>query len=209
VEQGVNDKDNVGDGVSPSGRSISDIENDPNSVLNLDVDRWFSDLLNPRDVNPIYVDEVPTYEQAKGNWKLGNGAAIRLPSSAVDFSELILGDAPQIRAIIDNNPNAPWGSMFKVKWRGPDDNLAYKTPDSQYETLGDISIHVIGTLTRLDNGWYFSGSYKPFDDHYNFDFQWSKPWRSTLTLGANIDHGEGTPYDYEFLGRIKYNGYVE
>jgi hypothetical protein len=160
-------------------------------------------VVDSQNLPPIEHDKVPSYSYTKKHWQEGKGRDMRIPTSAVDFSDLDISDTPQIQKIMDANGDADIGDTFAVTYSGKADNLPYETVGTQYTVLGTISLKVEGSLIKVKTGWKFSGQFKSFDDKYDFNSDWSRPVRQVLTWGARKDHGEGTPYNIQIRGAIK------
>jgi hypothetical protein len=160
--------------------------------------------VDPKNLPPIELQNVPSYTESKKHWQEGKGRDIRIPTSAVDFSDLDISDAPQIQSTLNANDDAKTGDAFAINYNGKADNLPYETAGSQYAVLGTISLKIEGSLIKTEAGWRFSGQFKSFDDKYDFNSDWSRPVRQALTWGARKDHGEGTPYHIQIRGAIRH-----
>jgi RHS repeat-associated protein len=160
--------------------------------------------VDPKNLPPIELQNVPSYTESKKHWQEGKGRDIRIPTSAVDFSDLDISDTPQIQSTMNANDDAKTGDAFAINYNGKADNLPYETAGSQYAVLGTISLKIEGSLIKTEAGWRFSGQFKSFDDKYDFNSDWSRPVRQALTWGARKDHGEGTPYHIQIRGAIRH-----
>lgn len=148
---------------------------------------------------PLRMDRVPTYEEARAHWQNGEGRSIRIPTSAVDFRKFRVSSAPNVvRAM---NLLTKDGAA-QVTWSSRRENVSFETTGSDFPTLGTITLKVEGQLTRTGDEFLFSGTLKAFDDTYDFNSDWSRPWRNILTAGARADHGPGTTYDIQFRGAV-------
>ena len=143
-----------------------------------------------------YMKRVPTYDEAKGHWQHGGGSPVSFSIEAIDWSAFDLDlflSAPGVKRAL-NIPDHREGDLVFVDYLGKGDNVSYKVPGNQYETLGNITMKIEGTLERLNSGWDFTGEVQAFDDFYDFNSDWSRPKRQILTAAARYDHGPGVPY---------------
>lgn len=176
----------------------------------------FTDI-DGRQALPREMNRVPTLSEARGHWQDGNGQAVRVPISAINLQGLASGkefmSSPAMLragdAIKDfesiNDGLSP--TSVGVSWTGRDDNVSYQTVGGQSTVLGELSMKIEGGLTFNSESkrWNFDGTIKFFDDPYDFNFDFTRPLRTALTVAGRLYNGKGETYNIETRGAQKVN----
>lgn len=195
-QSALNDKAQA---TSPSSRPSSAKKSDANHRFKSDAGEIISHAestkaLKAESVSNEQSQRRLTAEMAFDHYMQGSGTPLRLNLNQLNLSDIKPTEFPGFQAALSRGKDA----LIDTKYAFP---MSRSSEEDGY-LLGDSTLRLQGHLTFAQNGsWDFDGTYKIFDDPYDFNKSTHRGFIGELltTIGRNTP---GKPFDIEIRGSV-------